>query len=269
VGIVSDKGGLKSNNLYIQSFMKKTNLKGYGSNIARFVVAGGIMALVGLSACKKSTTTANTSLTQADIVELITDDIKPVTGGFDLQAQAAVTSYITNIPVFTCGQSKDTTTTYTASNNSIPIYGNTLKWTYQLVCGTGSSSYNVGLTGNTSYISSLMKSADGTVAAFTISDPGTASSNYSLTGNYSRSGEQTSQVQTEKSLSSYLQIDTINIQISKTTNEIVSGTASIVVNGYDTTDSSDFSFGGTITFLGNKTATFKFNNGTTYNISWN
>jgi len=249
--------------------MKKTNLKGYSSNITKFVVSGGIMALAGVSACKKSTSTDSTTVTRADIVELTTDAIKPGTGGFDAQAKTAVAIYVSDWSKFTCGESKDSTVNYSNSNNSIPEYSCSLKWNYELDCNSGiPSQFTFSLTGNTSYISSLMNSADGSNGVFTISDPGVTSSNYSFTGSYVRSGQQSSQVGTSKTFTSSLKMNLSNILISKTTNEIVSGTATVTVTG-TSEDGTAFSFGGTITFLGNKQATFNFNSGESYTINWN
>lgn len=247
--------------------MKKTNLKGYGSNVAKFVVAGGIVALAGVSACKKSTTTVDTTVTKADIVELITDDIKPAASGFDVQAKAAISTYVSDIAKFTCGESKDTTINYSNSSTSIPNYSYSLKWNYELDCDSVPSQFVVGLTGNTSYITTLMSSADATTATFTISDPGITSTNYNFISSYERSGQQSSNVGNQKSFTSNLKMNSSNIRISKTTNEIVSGTATITVTG-TSSDGTAFSFGGTITFLGNNQATFSFNSGTTYNINW-
>ena len=56
-----------------------------------------------------------------------------------------------------------------------------------------------------------------------------------------------------------------NIAVSKTTYNIVSGTASVVFNGVSSTG-NQYTYDGTITFNGNNTATLVIN-GNTYTIN--
>jgi len=251
--------------------MKRTTLKSFGSKAAKFVIAGGIVALVGISACKKdnnNNSSTNATVTEADAAELTTDAVTPSTGGFDAQVSTSVTIYVSASTKLSCGAKKDTTVSYSSPSNFIPNYAYMLSWNYELDCNAGiPGQFAFSFSGSSSYNGALMTSADNSNGSFTIADPGLTSTNYSFTSSYERSGKQTSKVGYQKSFTSDYKMSSSNILISKATHEIVSGTATVTITGTSSNGSS-FSFNGTITFLGNKQAKLVLNSGTTYNITW-
>jgi hypothetical protein len=252
--------------------MKKTDLGSYGSKVAKFLIAGGLVAMIGFSACHKdngnNATGPNATVTEADAAELTSDAVTPATGGFDAQAKVSVSIYITASAKFTCGEKKDTTISYSSPTDFIPNYSYVLTWNYQLDCNSGiPSQFAFSFSGASKYNGVLMSSSDNSSGSFAISDPGATSSTYTFGSTYERSGKQTSKVGYQKTFSSDLKMSSTNIQISKSTEEIVSGTASITITG-TASNGNSFSFSGTITFLGNKKATLVLNSGTTYNIAW-
>lgn len=250
--------------------MKNTNFKGFGSKVAKFVIAGGVVALVGVSACKKdnNNSSTNATVTEADAAELTTDAITPSTGGYDAQVNASVTIYVAASAKFTCGEKKDTTISYSSPTAIIPNYAYSLSWNYELDCNSGiPSQFAFNFTGASKYNGALMSSSDNSTGAFAIANPGITSSNYTFNSSYERSGKQTSKVGYQKTFTSDFKLTSSNILISKTTQDIVSGTATVTITGTSSTGSS-FHFNGTITFQGNKKATLTLNSGTTYNITW-
>lgn len=251
--------------------MKKTDLRSLGSKVAKFVIAGGLVALVGISACKKDNNNgnnANAKVTEADAAELTTDAISPETGGFDAQVKISVNIYIATSTKLSCGAKKDTTISYSSPSNFIPNYSYNLSWNYQLDCNSGiPSQFQFGFSGSHNYNGVLMTSSDNSNGSFTIADPGATAANYNFNSSYERSGKQTSKVGYQKSFSSDLKMNSTNILISKSTHEIVSGTADITITGI-ASNGNNFSFSGKITFKGNKKAVLVLNSGVSYNIDW-
>lgn len=253
--------------------MKKTILQSFGSKVARFVIAGGIVALVGVSACKKdnnnnNSNNAKATVTEADAAEVTTDAVSPATGGFDAQVKISVSIYVSSSTKLSCGAKKDTTISYSSPTNFIPNYAYTLNWNYQLDCNSGiPSQFVFGFSGSSKYNGALMVSSDNSAGSFTIADPGLTSSSYTFNSNYERSGKQTSKVGYQKSFTSDFKMNSSNILIDKATHEIISGTASVTITGMSS-NGNNFSFNGNITFLGNKKAKLVLNSGTTYNIAW-
>ncbi len=252
--------------------MKKTDLKSFGGKVAKFVIAGGIVALVGVSACTKNndnnSNNTKATVTEADAAELTTDAVTPATGGFDAQVNISVSIYVSSSTKLSCGAKKDTTISFSSPANFIPNYAYTLNWNYELDCNSGvPSQFAFGFTGSTNYNGVLMTAADNSSGSFTIADPGVTSNTYTFNSSYERSGKQTSKVGFQKSFTSDLKLSSSAILISKATHEIVSGTANVTITGTSSNGNS-FSFSGKITFLGNKKATLVLNSGTSYNITW-
>lgn len=250
--------------------MRKTDLGSFGNKVAKFVIAGGLVALMGIPACKKdnNNNNSNVKVTEADAAELTTDAINPATGGFDAQVKISVNIYVATSTKLSCGAKKDTTISYSSPTNFIPNYAYTLSWNYQLDCNSGiPSQFAFGFSGSSNYNGALMTSSDSSDGSFTIADPGTTAADYTFNSSYERSGKQTSKVGYQKSFSSDLKMNSSNIMISKATHEIVSGTANITITGMGS-DGNSFSFSGKITFQGNKKAVLVLNSGASYNIVW-
>lgn len=252
--------------------MKKTDLRILGNKVTRFVIAGGIVALAGISACKKdnnSNSSKSTTVTEADAVELTTDAVSPSTGGFDAQVNASVSIYITYSSTLSCGTKKDTTVSYSSPTNFIPNYAYNLSYAYELDCNSGiPSQFSFSFSGSSSYNGALMTSSDNSTGAFTVANPNATGSTYSATSSYERSGKQTSKVGYQKSFTSDFKMSSTNLLVDKGTHEIASGTATVSITG-TSSDGKSFSFSGTITFLGSKKATLVLNSGASYNITWN
>jgi hypothetical protein len=185
-----------------------------------------------------------------------------------VQVSTSVSIYTTASVKMSCGDKKDTTINYSSPTSVIPNYAYSLSWNYQLNCsGAIPNSFVFGFTGSSSYTGALMQSGDNSTGSLTLADIQPTASNYSLMSSYERSGKQISKIGEQKIFTSDLKITSTNILISKATEQIVSGTATVSITGASSNGNS-FNFGGTITFLGNKKATLVLNSGTTYNIQW-
>lgn len=248
--------------------MKTPLFKPLHSKAAKGLLALTIITLASVTACKKdANSTTSATVTEADAVELTTDAIQPATGGMAIQANSSVEIYSTASTKLACGVAKDTTITGASVTGAVPAYSYSLNWNYKLVCDASPQTFTFNFTGSSTYSGLLMSSNDASTGTFTVSTTPSAA-NYTVNTSYERKGTQTSKVGQQKGFASDLKVTSSNVLISKTTNQIVSGTGAVSITG-STTGGKSFSFGGTITFLGNKKATVVLNSGVSYQIQWN
>ena len=246
--------------------MKTPTFKSQGSKTAKTFFALAVLTLAGVSACKKdATTTSSPTVTEADAVQMTTDAVTSSTGGMTAQTTTSVTLYAAEAPVLTCGTTKDTTITGASVAGTPYTFAYSLNWNYLLNCNT--QEFTLNYTGSSSY-SGLLTSTNGScVGTDVLTGIAPTAANYALTGSFERKGSATSKVGQQKSFTSDLKIATTNALVNKTTMEIISGTASVTLTGA-TSGGRSFSFGGTLTFLGNKTGKLVLNSGNSYSISW-
>lgn len=248
--------------------MKTPVLKSLHSKAAKGLLALTIITLASVTACKKdSNGSTSATVTEADAVELTTDAIEPATGGMAIQANSSVTIYASASTKLSCGVSKDTTITGVSVAGAVPSYSYSLNWNYQLKCDASPQTFSFNFTGGSTYSGLLMSSNDSSTGTFMVSTT-PAAANYTVNTSYERKGTQTSKVGQQKGFTSDLKITSGNVLISKTTGEIVSGIGTVSIT-CSTTGGKSFSFGGTITFKGNKQATVVLNSGVSYSIQWN
>jgi hypothetical protein len=242
--------------------MKKTlNIK---SALMATIFAAGLS--IAVFSCKRESATSTDSVTEADAAELATDAIVPLNGGFVVQVNSSVNVYKT--VALNCGVQKDSSITASSVAGAVPSYNYNLKWSYLLNCtGIVPNQLTFNFTGSSTYDGVRMSSSDKSSGGFVLTGLPLTTANYTLSSNYTRIGSQTSKIGRNYSFSSTLTLTSSNIVISKTTQQILSGTGTIAVTGASTSGAS-FSYGGTITFLGGNKATLLFNSGVTYTIQW-
>ena len=248
--------------------MRNPIFKSLYSKAAKGLLAITIITLASVTACKKdSNSSTSATVTEADALELTSDAIEPTSGGMTIQANSSVSIYASASTKLSCGVSKDTTITGASVSGAVPSYSYSLSWNYKLACDVSPQTFTFNFTGSSSYSGLLMSSNDSSTGTFLVSTTPTAA-NYTVNTSYERKGSQTSKVGKQKGFNSDLKITSTNVLISKATNEIASGTGTVSITG-TTTGGKSFSFGGTITFNGNKQATVVLNSGVSYPIHWN
>jgi len=248
--------------------MKTPIFKSLHSKAAKGLLAITIITLASVTACKKdSNNSTSATVTEADALELTSDAIVPTSGGMTIQANSSVSIYASASTKLSCGISKDTTITGASVSGAVPSYSYSLSWNYKLNCDTNPQQFTFNFTGSSSYSGLLMTSNDSSTGTFLVSTT-PAATNYTVNTSYERKGTQTSKVGKQKGFTSDLKITSSNVLISKATNEIVSGTGTVSITG-TTTGGKSFSFGGSITFKGNKQAAVVLNSGVSYPIQWN
>lgn len=245
--------------------MKTSTFKSPGTKTAKTLFALAVLTLAGLTACKKDASSTSGTVTEADAVQMTSDAVSSSTGGMSAQTTSSVTLYAaTTTPIEGCGATKDTTisATYTGSGYT---FGYTLSWNYLVDCNSHIATLNY--SGSSNYSGLLTTTSGTSVGQDVLSGIASSASTYALTGSYERKGSATSKVGQQKSFTSDLKISTTNATVDKTTLEITSGTAAVTLTGA-TSGGKSFSFGGTLTFLGNKTGKLVMNGGASYNLVW-
>jgi hypothetical protein len=223
-----------------------------------------------VSSCKKdaaSTSTA-TTVTETDAVELTTDAVVPSSGGLSNQASSSVDIYNKSKAKLTCGVAKDSTFSLVSAASASLAYDYAFNWNYVLTCdGLLPSQLTYNFTGTGSYAGPRMSSNDKSTGGFVMTGFGASTSQYLVSATYNRTGSTTSKILRQLTFTSDLTIKSSNIAVDKTTEEIVSGTATVTLTGTSSAGKT-FSFAGTLTFLGNKKATLVLNSGVSYPIQW-
>ena len=226
-----------------------------------------LITAVSFSACKKdSTTAATTTVTEADAADAVTEAVTPASAGMVTQSATAVV--IVNDNSLACGTATDSTISGQNISGAAVTYNYLLAWNSLMTCTDNiPSSYTFNFTGKSNYDAPRISSADSTQASFSITgiEPGTTQ--YVFNASYIRNGSEVSKVREQRSFSSKITITSSNLTLDKTTGAILSGTATATISGA-ASGGANFSFSGTITFLGNQAATLVFASGTPYDISW-
>lgn len=126
-----------------------------------------------------------------------------------------------------------------------------------------SLSYHASYEG--SYDTPRMASDDSATSDWTISGLDASASNANFDGSYTRNGSQVSKVRNQNAFTSNLNYSLDNILVSKSTHQIVSGSATVAFYGQSTSGNT-WSYNGEVVFNGNGTATLTIN-GNTYTIN--
>ena len=227
------------------------------------LIATGIT--FGTSSCKKDSTSTAT-VTEADAAELTTDAISPETGGMTAQLSSSVT--IEKTVTLSCGVQKDSTITKSSTTGASPSYSYNLSWNYLLTCnGVIPNQLAFNFTGTGNYDGPRLSSNDKSDGSFTLTGLPATSSQYVFASTYTRTGTTTSKIARQYTFTSNIKITSSNIIVDKATQQILSGTASVVITAISSSGKT-FNFNGTITFLGGKKASVVLNSGTTYTIQW-
>ncbi|HZY37935.1 MAG TPA: hypothetical protein VFE53_14860 [Mucilaginibacter sp.] len=254
--------------------------------ITKIVFAAAIIAASAftLTSCHKDgSSTTSTTISEADAAQVATDAVSPSTGGMVSQVSSSASLFsnatvtggtvnavnnhlVTDSYTLPCGKEKDSTVSYASATTGVPSFTYSLSWKYTLAC-TVPSTLTLNFTGAGTYNGFIQSSSFNSNGGFVLTGLGASSSQFTFNSNYSRTGTTISKIGNKNTFNHTLTITSSNIVYDKTTKEIVSGTATVSIQVTSTSGKS-WSYGGTLTFLGNKTAKLVLNSGTVYNISW-
>jgi len=154
----------------------------------------------------------------------------------------------------------------TVGNRSWTVISN---WSWTLNCDIASQSASFDLTGNGSLDfdgPNLSKDMTRT-HDFNITGLGPASNVWTYNATHNRSGFTQFNGPNQNSFDTNLDFGSTDLLISKTTEEIISGTFTVDFTAIFSNGNA-FNRGATIVFTGNQTATVTLNNGYTFDMSW-
>lgn len=218
-----------------------------------------------LSACSEEA--VETLVSEEEAAEVVTNAVAADVEGMIAEIEEATEMAEAYAYSTYCGMAFDSTLTH-ADNSGIRTYDYMVSWDWALSCNSlnipETLTYSAASTG--SYEVPRMSSSDGGTHNFTIGGLNLSSTEFIYNGTYSRSGTQQSNINTQSSFTSNLQVTASHVTIDKTTRTITSGTAPITLTGSGS-GGTTFTYPGTLVFNGNQSATLTIN-GNTYQIQW-
>jgi hypothetical protein len=254
------------------------------TNTKKLLIAAAMFAgiTLTLSSCHKdaSSSTSNT-ITEADAAQVTSEAVSPSTGGMASQVSSSAAFFssatvsggtVSSVnqkslySTIVCGQTKDSTVSYASLTTTAPAFTYSLSWQNTLAC-TVPSTFTCTFNGKGSYTGLLESSTFTSTGSFVLTGLGASATSYTFGSTYNRQGTTISKIGNQNTFTHSLTITSSNIIYDKTTQEITSGTATVSVKVTSTSGNS-WIYGGTLTFLGNKTASLTLNSGTVYTISW-
>jgi hypothetical protein len=214
------------------------------------------------TACKKDDKVSD-DISDDEVAEAVTQSVSASSGG--MVAQTESTAKMASTTSFSCGQTKDTTIAGQNVPGAAITYNYSLNFNRTLSCVPAQFVFN--FTGSSSYSALRMSSSDNSTAQFTVTGLEANSTAWTVNSNYVRNGTQQSKVRAQRSFASVITITSSNIVVDKTTQKIVSGTATATFDG---TGSGGYkvSRSATIVFLGSGKGTLTLKNGGSYEIQW-
>ena len=235
-----------------------------------FVAAGIAMAV---PACKKDDK-ATATLSSEDLNSAVTQAlIAPDGGGVVAQTDLAVglaSNYgaTRGIPSEDCGTILKDSAIVSVPDAGGISYNFSLYTSYLLTCSTESTIQQIqfDLAAKVKYTAPKISVNDSSTATFKVTGLDTDSSTFVINQKFNRKGSMTIASQNKTFLSDVTYIST-NLVVNKKSRLIVSGTAAVTISGI-ALDGTAFSYAGTITFNGNKKATFTVAGGASTELSW-
>ena len=235
--------------------MKKTQV---AQSIVFFFLAISIMA-----SCKKQED-AGAAVTEEEAVAVVSQAVLPESGGIAVQVADAASmagkysSY--------CGVTRDTSIVRSSVAGALVSYQLSAAWSWTLTCAA-SSRFSYSFQGSCSYDAPRVSSDDRLSATLSITGIEPAVAKYTVNTNLTRKGTQVAKVRRQNSFSSELNFTGTNVEVDKTSRQIVAGTLAVTLSG-STSGGRSFNYSGTLVFKGNKTAALTLGNSTVYSLQW-
>lgn len=221
-----------------------------------------VLFVFTFTSCKKE----EEAISNEEAADLISYAVLPESGGMVEQVEIVLT--------YASGTTDTCSTQYNATYTGANVPGAVIEYSYSLVyqgellCNGSSEpeSYSFAVAGANEYDAPRMASDDSFEASYSVTGLSSSSNEYTFNYSFDRVGSQTSRIRNRNSFASTIQLQTTDLKVSKTTGLITSGTATVVATG-SVSSGGSFNYNGTITFLGNQTATLVVD-GVSYSLVW-
>lgn len=226
-------------------------------------------AVIAFTSCSDETENKpeEESMQVEDAVDVMTGALQASSEGMTqdiYDATYTASAYTEKGPYGPCNLQYDSTITRDIENAYI-IGAYTLSWGWSVNCNESSIpeslDFNQIATGN--YESKRLKSDDSATSDLFV-DNLIFGEDFAITGTYNREGTQESKVRNRTKFSSQVTITLTELLVDKGTLKIQNGSGSFIISG-QTNNGIDFSYEGTITYVGDELVIITIN-GETYEI---
>lgn len=246
----------------------------YSMKITKALLSLALAATV-FSCSKDDKNETPAALTSAEMAEAISQAFTIQGGG--LVSQTAVAFNILNANASSsegrladmCAQSYDTTFSgKNADTASVYKFTYDFKWNYSVYCDSSKpSQLKFKYDGTSNYEGPRMTSEDKTTADVIVANLVKDSTFYVVSNSYTRTGTSQSLTGSKKAFKSTITINSSNMKLNKTTGQIVSGTATVRINGTFNNGGDVFQKTGQFTFSGNGSGSLELD-GSKYTVAW-
>lgn len=224
---------------------------------------------IATGSCKKSSSPASSAtdtVSTDDAANAVTEAVTPESAGMVTQTQTA--TVVVSTGNFNCGVTTDSSFSGASVSGAAVTYAYSFSSSRMLTFNNDvPQEFAYQFAGSSSYTAPRISSNDSSAGQFTITGLQPAATQYTFNETYIRKGSETSLVGNQLAFASTITIQASNLIVDKSTQQIVSGTATVSISG-STSGGKSFSYTGTLTFNGSQTATLVLGDGNTYSISW-
>jgi hypothetical protein len=229
-------------------------------------LTGMTIATVSCKKSSSSTSSATDTVSTDDAANAVTEAVTPESAGMVTQTQTA--TVVVSTGSFNCGVTTDSSFAGASISGAAITYAYSFSSSRMLTCNNDvPQEFAYQFTGSSSYAAPRITSNDSSAGQFTITGLQPAATQYTFNETYIRKGSETSLVGNQLSFTSTITIQASNLIVDKSTQQILSGSATVSISG-STSGGKSFSYSGTLTFNGSQTATLVLGDGNTYSITW-
>jgi hypothetical protein len=201
-----------------------------------------------------------------DVVELLENALNSKAGGFDAQ----MTDMLSLVDTYkdSCNATIDSSYSKDKGIGTF-TYGYTYNFTGTVNCDSANAPSDIVFNYTTlgTYTAPRMSSSDEGTYNVTVNGIQSSSTNYDLTGSYSRVGTQTTKIRNSLTFTATLGVSLTSLLVEKATKDIKGGAGEFTVTG-ETPGGESVNYNGIITYNNDNTATINLN-GKDYMIDLN
>ncbi|WP_343692820.1 hypothetical protein [Chitinophaga sp.] len=246
------------------------------SAILLLCVAAGISVITpGCKKDDKADANSDQAVSQTDVATVVSTAV--TNGGVASQTEKAATtaslflSTSNNAKATTaCGYKGEGNFNYATDANVANAFSINYTYNYLLTCAADQKSYQsftFTFDGKTTMSTAKLSMADTSSATYTVTGLADTSKTLVFNQEFNHKGNVISKDGSTASFYSVIKYKSANVTVDKATLTILSGTATVSITGTTSTGKT-FSYDGTITYKGNKKATFAINGGSSFDLNW-
>ncbi len=233
---------------------------------SNFIKVPAIALLLMVGACSKNSNDTTASISTDDAATIMANSMSSGSGGMvSASADITLNAQVTFNANPGCGGTKTYNFSRQSPANASVTYSYNFNYTYTLNCVNNlPDNVSGSATSTGSFDGPSMSSNDSGTTTFTVGGLVQSSANYTVNGEYKRSGSFAKKTGNMNQGSSNVDIIVSSLVVPKSGGVIASGTANFTLSG--SSNNSSYSFNGTITFTGNNSANLVVN-GTAYVVN--